>query len=43
MNVASYLRMNLLLDYRKGERYFAEHLIDWDLANNTEGWVRLLF
>jgi deoxyribodipyrimidine photo-lyase len=38
MNVASYLRANLLIDYRKGERYFAEHLIDWDLANNTNGW-----
>lgn len=38
MNVASYLRANLLLDYRIGERYFAEHLIDWDLSNNTQGW-----
>ena len=38
MNTASYLRTNLLIDYRKGERYFAEHLIDWDLSNNTQGW-----
>ena len=38
MNVASYLRANLLIDYRRGERYFAEHLIDWDLSNNTNGW-----
>ncbi|KAK5114643.1 hypothetical protein LTR62_002216 [Meristemomyces frigidus] len=38
MNTASYLRGNLLIDYRKGERYFAEHLIDWDLSNNTQGW-----
>ena len=38
MNTASYLRTNLLIDYRKGERYFSEHLIDWDLANNTNGW-----
>lgn len=38
MNTASYLSMNLLLDYRRGERWFAEHLIDWDLANNTQGW-----
>lgn len=38
MNVASYLRTNLLIDYRKGERYFAETLVDWDLANNTQGW-----
>ncbi|KAF4553188.1 FAD-binding domain of DNA photolyase-containing protein 1 [Elsinoe fawcettii] len=38
MNVSSYLRTNLLIDYRKGERYFAEKLVDWDLANNTQGW-----
>ena len=38
MNVSSYLRANLLIDYRKGERYFAEHLVDWDLENNTNGW-----
>ncbi|TKA73470.1 hypothetical protein B0A55_05954 [Friedmanniomyces simplex] len=38
MNTASYLRANLLLDYRLGERYFAEHLVDWDLSNNTQGW-----
>lgn len=38
MNVSSYLRANLLIDYRRGERYFAEKLIDWDLCNNTQGW-----
>ncbi|KAI9657875.1 MAG: hypothetical protein M1831_004111 [Alyxoria varia] len=38
MNVASFLRTNLLVDYRRGERYFAETLVDWDLANNTQGW-----
>ncbi|KAH9866359.1 hypothetical protein IAQ61_008364 [Plenodomus lingam] len=38
MNVSSYLYCNLLLDYRRGERYFAETLIDWDLGNNTQGW-----
>ncbi|KAL9057692.1 MAG: hypothetical protein Q9162_002166 [Coniocarpon cinnabarinum] len=38
MNVSSYLRTNLLIDYRKGERFFAENLIDWDLSNNTQGW-----
>jgi deoxyribodipyrimidine photo-lyase len=38
MNVSSYFYCNLLLDYRRGERYFAETLIDWDLANNTQGW-----
>ncbi|KAH9868137.1 hypothetical protein J1614_007209 [Plenodomus biglobosus] len=38
MNVSSYLYCNLLLDYRRGERYFAETLVDWDLSNNTQGW-----
>ncbi|KAH8726862.1 FAD binding domain of DNA photolyase-domain-containing protein [Phaeosphaeriaceae sp. PMI808] len=38
MNVSSYLYCNLLLDYRLGERYFAETLVDWDLSNNTQGW-----
>ncbi|EXJ90560.1 hypothetical protein A1O1_03663 [Capronia coronata CBS 617.96] len=38
MNVSSYLYCNLLVDYRRGERYFAETLIDWDLNNNTQGW-----
>ena len=38
MNVSSYLRANMLIDYRKGERFFAENLVDWDLGNNTQGW-----
>lgn len=38
MNVSSYLYCNLLIDYRRGERYFAETLIDWDMSNNTQGW-----
>ena len=38
MNTASWLTHNLLLDYRRGERYFAETLVDWDLNNNTQGW-----
>ena len=38
MNVSSFLYCNLLLDYRRGERFFAEHLVDWDLSNNTQGW-----
>ncbi|KAI4139832.1 MAG: hypothetical protein L6R39_006087 [Caloplaca ligustica] len=38
MNVSSYLYCNLLIDYRRGERYFAETLIDWDFNNNTQGW-----
>jgi|GEM_PF-2132814 len=38
MNVASYLYCNLFLDYRLGERFFADSLIDYDLANNMQGW-----
>ncbi|KAI1877977.1 uncharacterized protein JN550_000159 [Neoarthrinium moseri] len=38
MNVSSYLSRSLLLDYRRGERWFAETLVDWDLCNNTQGW-----
>jgi len=38
MNTSSWLTHNLLIDYRRGERYFAETLIDWDLSNNTQGW-----
>ena len=38
MNTASYLRTNMLIDYRRGERFFAENLVDWDLCNNTQGW-----
>jgi deoxyribodipyrimidine photo-lyase len=38
MNTSSYLSGNMLIDYRRGERYFAEHLIDWDMSNNTQGW-----
>lgn len=38
MIVSSYLTGNLLIEYRRGERYFAEKLIDWDLSNNTQGW-----
>lgn len=38
MNVASFLKNNLLIDYRRGARFFAENLIDWDHANNSFGW-----
>ncbi len=38
MVVASFLTKHLLIDWRHGERYFAEHLIDIDLANNNGGW-----
>lgn len=38
MNTSSYLSRSLLIDYRKGERWFVENLVDWDLCNNTQGW-----
>ena len=28
----------MLLDWRLGERYFAEKLLDFELASNTGGW-----
>lgn len=38
MIVASFLVKDLLVDWRKGERYFAEKLLDYDLASNNGGW-----
>ena len=38
MIVAMYLSKNLLIDWRKGEKYFMENLIDGDFASNNGGW-----
>lgn len=38
MIVASFLTKNLLVDWREGERYFAQHLVDYDPAMNNGGW-----
>ncbi len=38
MVVASFLCKHLLLDWRLGEAYFAEKLLDFDLAANNGGW-----
>lgn len=38
MVTASFLVKDLLIDWRWGERYFAEHLIDYDLSANNGGW-----
>ena len=38
MVTASFLVKDLLIDWRWGERYFAERLIDFDLAANNGGW-----
>ncbi|KAJ2902804.1 deoxyribodipyrimidine photo-lyase [Zalerion maritima] len=38
MIVASFLCKDLLLDWRMGEKYFMENLIDGDFASNNGGW-----
>jgi deoxyribodipyrimidine photo-lyase len=38
MVVASFLTKHLLLDWRLGEAYFAEKLLDYELASNIGGW-----
>lgn len=38
MVVASFLIKDLGIDWRWGERYFAEKLMDFDLAANNGGW-----
>ena len=38
MIVASFLAKDLLIDWRMGERYFMERLIDGDFASNNGGW-----
>ena len=38
MVVASFLSKHLLIDWRFGEKYFAEKLLDYDLASNVGGW-----
>lgn len=38
MIVASFLCKTLLVDWQKGEKYFAEKLLDYDLAANNGGW-----
>lgn len=38
MIVASFLTKHLLIDWRYGEYYFMEHLVDGDFASNNGGW-----
>ncbi|OPX56459.1 deoxyribodipyrimidine photo-lyase [Oceanospirillum multiglobuliferum] len=38
MLVAVFLSKYLLIDWREGERWFMQHLIDADLASNNGGW-----
>ena len=38
MLVASFLSKDLLIDWRRGEQYFMQHLLDGDPAANNGGW-----
>jgi deoxyribodipyrimidine photo-lyase len=38
MLVASFLTKDLLIDWRAGERFFFERLVDGDPASNNGGW-----
>lgn len=38
MVTASFLTKHLLIDWRLGEAYFAEKLMDYELASNVGGW-----
>lgn len=38
MIVASFLTKNLLIDWRWGEQFFAQELVDYDPSSNNGGW-----
>jgi len=38
MVVASFLVKDLHLEWQLGERFFAQHLVDYDVASNAHGW-----
>ena len=38
MLVASFLVKDLHLEWQLGERFFADHLVDYDVASNAHGW-----
>jgi len=38
MITASFLTRHLLIDWRKGEAFFAHHLTDYELSSNNGGW-----
>jgi len=37
-NLASFLTKHLMIDWRKGAKFFREHLVDHDTASNNGGW-----
>ena len=38
MIVASFMTKNLWLNWRLGEEFFAQHLLDYELSSNVGGW-----
>lgn len=38
MIVSSFLTKDLLISWKKGERFFAQHLVDYDPCQNNGGW-----
>lgn len=38
MVVAMFLTKDLLIHWRRGERFFSRHLVDYDFASNNGGW-----
>lgn len=42
MICAMFLVRDLNVDWRKGEKYFAQKLVDYDPANNNQGWCWVL-
>ncbi|KWU44354.1 DNA photolyase [Rhodotorula sp. JG-1b] len=38
MIVASFLSKDLLIDWREGEKYFSQNLVDADFGSNNGGW-----
>ena len=38
MITAMFLTKDLMIDWRLGEKFFMEHLIDGDFASNNGGW-----
>lgn len=42
MVVANFLVKTLTLDWREGERHFAQHLTDYDVASNSGNWQSIV-
>ena len=38
MIVASFLTKDLLTDWKLGEKYFANNLVDYNISANNGGW-----